>query len=208
MDTAAIASTIVGNDIKKITANNGNVYSYVTTAERDYLGMINFCLRSSDTALSAPSRSKVLNELTNEVFRAIMIGNSDIIEDLLLRFGWYRQQADATTCTLRGDDSALGVPFDGNASGAANPEAYEKACEEDLVKAQLYIDKLEALVCRSEVDDGMQGGIYDRGYKRLLTSLKDLGCKFGSISAKRADEVSTKHILLLFYYLYFFFRRR
>jgi hypothetical protein len=35
--------------------------------EVDYLGMINFCLRPTDTALSGSSKSKVLNAVTNEV---------------------------------------------------------------------------------------------------------------------------------------------
>ena len=196
IDTTKIATRIVGNDIKKITTNNmngnsngNNVYSYssaVTSVQRDYLGMINFCLRISDTALSAPSRSKVLNEITNEVFRVLMIGNSDVVEDLLLRFDWYRQQADKTSCTLQDDDSALGVEF---SAGDSSSAAYDKACAEDLLKAQLYIDKLEALVRRSEVDNAMQGGIYDRGYKRMLTALKDSGVKFGSIAAKPVEQV-------------------
>jgi hypothetical protein len=39
-----------------------------------YIGDFNFCLRATDTALSGPSRSKVLNEVTNTVFKALVIG--------------------------------------------------------------------------------------------------------------------------------------
>ena len=35
--------------------------------EVDYLGMINFCLRPTDTALSGTSKTKLLNAVTNEV---------------------------------------------------------------------------------------------------------------------------------------------
>ena len=42
--------------------------------ETDYLGMVNFCLKPSDNALSGPSPSKMLNKLTNSVFKAITIG--------------------------------------------------------------------------------------------------------------------------------------
>ncbi|KAJ1425075.1 hypothetical protein B484DRAFT_398053, partial [Ochromonadaceae sp. CCMP2298] len=37
--------------------------------ELDYMGQVNFCLRTSDFALSGPSRSKVVNEITNDVYR-------------------------------------------------------------------------------------------------------------------------------------------
>lgn len=51
----------------------------------DFLGMINFCLRASDNGLSGPSRSKLLNEITNVVFKNIMIGFEPAIEATLLR---------------------------------------------------------------------------------------------------------------------------
>lgn len=51
----------------------------------DFLGMINFCLRASDNGLSGPSRSKLLNEITNVVFKDIMIGFEPAIEATLLR---------------------------------------------------------------------------------------------------------------------------
>ena len=54
--------------------------------ETDYLGMINFCLRSTDTALSSTSKSKILNQITNKVFRVIVIGYEPFIQDTLSKF--------------------------------------------------------------------------------------------------------------------------
>ena len=83
--------------------------------ETDILGFINFCLRIEDSALSGPSRfifylpdipyvikysirfypchvsrSKVLNEITNDVFKAIMIGYEPLVQETLSRFSSYR----------------------------------------------------------------------------------------------------------------------
>jgi hypothetical protein len=55
--------------------------------------MINFCLQSSDRALSGPSRSKVLNELTNDVFKAVMIGYDPWTDEVLSRFPQQQQAA-------------------------------------------------------------------------------------------------------------------
>ena len=46
----------------------------VDNLEIDYLGMIDFCLRERDNALSGPSRSKKLNKITNDIFKALIIG--------------------------------------------------------------------------------------------------------------------------------------
>ena len=46
----------------------------------DILGDVNFCLRSTDSALSGQSRSKLLNSITNFVFKAIIIGSNSGVE--------------------------------------------------------------------------------------------------------------------------------
>lgn len=52
----------------------------------DYMGMINFCLEPSDSGLSGPSTTKLLNEITNEVFRVIMIGFEPAFKETLTRY--------------------------------------------------------------------------------------------------------------------------
>eukprot|EP01036_Dinobryon_divergens_P047457 gene47457-63616_t len=75
--------------------------------ETDYLGMLNFCLRSTDSALSAPSRSKVLNAVTNEVFKAVMIGHQPSINNVLSKMGAYRDSVKKTTCYLGDEDGII-----------------------------------------------------------------------------------------------------
>ena len=55
-------------------SSSGGLIAVSPPFETDALGLLNFCLRNSDTALSGPSRSKMLNEATNIVFKSIIIG--------------------------------------------------------------------------------------------------------------------------------------
>lgn len=154
--------------------NNGVDGSIQSTRALDYLGLINFCLRPSDSAMSGSSRSKVLNELTNEVFRCVMIGFDTLTNELLAKLDTYRQQVKDATCTLQDDD--MKVP---SSSSNSNTRSYKDRCEDDLQTALLYVDRLQALLENQMIEEGsILGGIYDRGYKSLLTALKDAGCKF------------------------------
>eukprot|EP01041_Mallomonas_annulata_P010944 gene10944-22848_t len=146
--------------------------------ETDYLGMLNFCLRSTDSALSAPSRSKVLNAVTNEVFKAVMIGHQPSINNVLSKMGAYRDSVKKTTCYL-GDEDGI-IP-----SGSVEQL---KACDKDLKRALSYVDSLETLVVRGEVASEDSGGIYDRGYTRLVSQLKDMGCMFLSGGVRPIDS--------------------
>lgn len=79
------------NILDSITSASLSIPSLTTSRsmqeeDYDYLGLINFCLRSSDTALSRTSRSKLLNTLTNDVFKAIMINNEYLVNTVLSRF--------------------------------------------------------------------------------------------------------------------------
>jgi hypothetical protein len=76
--TNAAAGAILVEQIKNNAASRSSLNC-------DFLGMINFCLRASDNGLSGPSRSKLLNEITNVVFKDIMIGFEPAIEATLLR---------------------------------------------------------------------------------------------------------------------------
>ena len=224
--------------------------------EKDYLGMIDFCLRPSDSALSDISRSKVLNELSNLVFRSLMIGYHPAVDNVVKQLDEFRKEVSDAACTLREDDKRIlgeskrlddisteeaGAAgnknvivsvydeddssemtssssnskrqndvrtstissFSSSSSSSSsssllsrrlmnnkNPstigtstsendrEYYSAACSIDEQKAIEYINKLEKLLTTGETDDSIQGGIYDRGYKRLLTVLKDAGCVF------------------------------
>ena len=139
--------------------------------ETDYLGMINFCLRPSDNALSGSSRSKFLNEVTDEVFKSIIIGFQPLIDECMNRLNMYKIQIETAECGALDDE-------DDEIVSTTNTDT--DACDIDIVKARKYIAKLENLLKTGATDDSTLGSIYDRGYKRLLTILKDGGCRFES----------------------------
>ena len=148
--------------------------------ETDYMGMINFCLRATDTALSRSSRSKVLNTITNDVFKAIMIADESLIESTLNKFESYTDLVDSSECILSSEDGEM-----------SDPEAYAVGCTRDALTARIYVDWLYKLFARGVTqDDTVLGGIYDRGYKRLLTTLKNAGCVFKSDGTRPAPQDS------------------
>lgn len=168
-------------------ANEGSVVpSPVTSSgsslaiETDYMGMVNFCLRTTDTALSRSSRSKVLNTVTNDVFKAIMIGDESLIETTLKKFESYGELVDSSECILSSEDGEM-----------SSPEAYSIGCTRDALTARIYIDWLFKLFTHGITqDDTVLGGIYDRGYKRLLTTLRNAGCVFKSDGTRPAPQDS------------------
>jgi hypothetical protein len=137
----------------------------------DILGMINFCLSPSDAPLSGQSRSKLLNELSNDVFKAISIGFEPLIMEVIERqIPKYKEVVETTICILvPGEKAKLNkITVPGN-------------CDEDLSEAMNYIVRLEQLIT-----DGITGGdkppligVYEVGYKRLVNALKDAGCRLG-----------------------------
>jgi hypothetical protein len=136
--------------------------------EKDYKGLVNFCLRGTDTLLSGPSRSKVLNAATNDVFKVLLIGDDGVTDSLLTNFDDYYELVDETPCQL-------GDPEDGDLS---TPELMENACTADRLKAKLYMQLLRRLLVEGDTAYTPIGSIYDIGYKRLLTTLRDAGCRF------------------------------
>jgi len=155
----------------KLTAdvNNGKKIVNKEKIETDYLGMINFCLRPSDNALSGPSRSKFLNEVTDEVFKSIIVGYRPLIEECLNRITMYKVQIETAECGELDDedDDKLNINTEESVT-----------CDIDIIKARKYLAKLENLLKSGITDETSLGTIYDRGYKRLLTILKDGGCRF------------------------------
>lgn len=151
--------------------------------------MINFCLRATDTTLSGPSRSKLLNEATNDVFRGLMVGNVAVLRDVLSRLNIFKEQCEHITDHLQDDEIRSG-----NKNNYANEseEVNTSSCKEDLKKSHEYITRLEKLIVGDYIEDSPMGGIYDKGYKRLLTMLRGNGCKFCPGVVK---EVSQKDIL-------------
>lgn len=128
--------------------------------------MIDFCLKPVDNALSGPSRSKILNELTNDIFKALMIGEKSFINDVMQEIQQYISRIKVSECPQ--DEFPIQLQF----------EICEKNQKEDLENALVYISWLESLVINGTTFDTVLGGIYDRGYKGLLTALKDGGCVF------------------------------
>mmetsp|Transcript_34231 Transcript_34231/g.34883 ORF Transcript_34231/g.34883 Transcript_34231/m.34883 type:complete len:530 (-) Transcript_34231:284-1873(-) len=155
-----------------------SVSTIETDLGRDYLGMLNFCLRRSDSALSGQSRSKLLNELTNEVFKAIMIGYPKAIADVLEKLSANKDKIKLSKCFLGEEDG--GVPSDS--------EEITKACDLDLKKALDYVNSLEKLIMKGEINTEINGGIYDRGYNRLITQFRDIGCAFVSTGVRPVDN--------------------
>lgn len=160
--------------------NNANNKPFIET---DYLGMIDFCLLPTDVALSSSSRSKVLNEVTNDVFRTLMIGYDPAMTSVISKLNQYREKVETLGCELPMSISSSSKDSNnlGTASAfdeiADSKEYYINVCDEDITMALDYIDKLEALVMNgSTAESVVQGGVYARGYKRLLTTLKDAGC--------------------------------
>ena len=131
--------------------------------ETDYLGLINFCLRSSDNALSRSSRSKILNTLTNDIFKAIMINNDKIVRSTLSRFEAYSELIDRAECILSAEE-------DGDAISTL--EGASIACTRDALTARIYIDWCENLLSKGTTQDNviLGGFIYYFIYwKRLLS---------------------------------------
>ena len=193
------------------------------------LGDMNFCLRSTDGALTGPTRSKLLNSLTNNVFKAIVIGSESEVKRVLHEFDDYRIKVgqcanNGTQCDFETRPAdVMPVPptdFDTSASDAATSasllvtDAGEElnmtplSEEEDLTLAQTYIDTLEVLLQAGELRDTQArdteserkptfvGSMYDRGYRRLLTLLKDAGCRFYESGGGRPLPAADQNICL------------
>ena len=77
--------------------------------ENEFFGQMNFCLRDSDGALTGPSRSKILNSVTNNVFKAIVIGSISNRRRVLDKFDDYRIKVslceDPENCPVEGQTS-------------------------------------------------------------------------------------------------------
>lgn len=158
------------------------------TAETDYLGLINFCLRSTDVALSGPSRSKVLNELTNDVFKALIIGNDNGAQSTLQSFSSVRETLQSVPCYMDMGENQLEarrpVTLLESGEGVARQldSGADSSCDldnglRDLKTALEYTEWLEKLLVTGETTDIVLGGIYDKGYRGLLTLLTGAGCR-------------------------------
>jgi hypothetical protein len=140
--------------------------------EVDYRGKINFCLRSSDNGFSGPSRYKVMNEITNDLFRVIMIGYEPAVDLIVVGFDGYKNQL-TTTGTIQ-TETDTGTIMGGDSK------------DPNLDSALLYLSWMEALLINGVIQDFYPLGPapaegdsdYIKGYKRLLDLLKDAGCKF------------------------------
>lgn len=121
--------------------------------EVDYLGMINFCLRASDNGLSGPSTNKLMNEITNDAFRVLMMGYGPGVELTVLGLATSKVQLKS----VGGTEAAL---------------TYLSWLEDLLTRGD--VQDLSALGADSTIPVDSP---YLKGYKRLLELLKDAGCK-------------------------------
>eukprot|EP01038_Epipyxis_sp_PR26KG_P013500 gene13500-18114_t len=175
---------VAGFDAKILKA------SLTINFEKDVLGMINFCLRISDNALSGPSRSKLLNEITNDVFKSIMIGFDPIIEETVNKLLSYRDSI-ARIDPDSNEDEIIKVENQLNDTVPVTIPVPDS----DLLAAYTYLDRLETLLVNGTTCDAIIGGIYDKGYRSLLTVLRDGGCSFKSAHATRPVPID-KNICL------------
>ena len=110
------------------------------------------------------SRSKLLNELSNDVFKAITIGYEPLIAEVLERqIPKYKEVVTTAICKLEKTERAK-----------LNKITVPVSCDEDLAEAMNYVIRLEQLVTDGITgnDDPPLNGIYERGYKRLVNTLK------------------------------------
>ena len=120
---------------------------------------INFCLRDSDTALSVMSRSKLLNEVTNNVMKALVIGYEPIVRQLAGQFEAYREQLDRAESVF--DDGEIIEGVCGNETGDAcatklksnDSTTVKPMFTKDELKARQYLDQLESLLIRGSVQE-------------------------------------------------------
>ena len=125
---------------------------------------INFCLRETDTAMSAQSRSKILNEITNNVMKALIIGYEPIILQLHALFEGYRDQIDKAECVY--DESEV---LENVCESITIEECDIKwkqgskndFCVRDLLMARIYLDRLSSLLLQGFTQDTVLGGIYN-----------------------------------------------
>lgn len=176
------------------------------TPELDWRGLINFCLRSTDGALTGPSRSKVLNEVTNDVFKAIVIGSDAGVRQVLSTMVTYRETVQQSPCYMDlGESIDIRRPVvllesGKGVSGSIAGEKVDNSCSidggyKDAKTALVYLGWLEKLLQTGETTDEVLGGIYDRGYKGILTMLKGAGCQF--IPGQRPTPTETNICLSL-----------
>ncbi|RYG68210.1 hypothetical protein EON64_05695 [archaeon] len=165
------------------TVDPRTVKPSLVNTDIDFLGMVNFCLRSSDSALSGPSRSKVLNEVTNDVFKAIVIGFPPLINQTIEKFPLYIQYAEQSPCVLDFEEKRFRIPTPTSTQDTTPTLSELKDCDTDRDTALKYIQWLRDLLETGLLHDTMLGGIYDRGYKRLLTALRDAHCRLPSSRA-------------------------
>ena len=122
---------------------------------------INFCLRETDTAMSALSRSKILNEITNNVMKALLIGYEPIILQLSTLYEGYREQIDKAECVY--DESEV---LENVCASITIEECDIKwkqgskndFCMRDLLMARIYLDRLSSLLLQGFTQDAVLGG--------------------------------------------------
>ena len=120
--------------------------------EVDYMGMINFCLRSTDNGLSGPSTNKFMNEISNDAFRVLMMGYDPAVELTLLGLAALTEQIRAM------DDSQAALTY------------------LSWIEKLLLNGEVEDLAVMESDSSTSTSSPYVKGYRRLLDLLTDAGC--------------------------------
>jgi hypothetical protein len=178
-----------------LTNTRGLRPSLFDNVETDYLGMINFCLKVNDNALSGPSRSKALNLLTNDIFKALIIGYEPLIEEIADKLSNYRDVILESECDpIQTDEESSAIANETAEEATRRYQLCETKQRADLKAATEYLDRLEKLITTGEVFEDVLGSyVYDQGYKGLLTALRDAGCKFPGAYASSKSTITRPH---------------
>lgn len=139
----------------------------ITKLEIDYMGHINFCLSTSDTSLSGPSRSKVLNEITNDVFKALIIGYKPIMREVLQRIDHvYTKQLNVNVAYsdyVSISNEQIKKVDNGPTNLLIQSQIeYEKHQIQDLKVSLTYVHWLQSLLLNGTIFGPELGGVHDR----------------------------------------------
>jgi hypothetical protein len=147
-------------------------------------------------------------KFNNFSFSLSIKGDRELIQDCLQSFPMIKDISDRTECYLDGPPSS--IPTDdininnrpanlnqlGNNQYQIVPSSNQvdgvtviETCALDLKASRQYIERLERLIRYGDTKYVPLGGIYDLGFARLLTLLRDSGCLFESNQNLNAEQL-------------------
>ena len=150
----------------------------------DYIGVMDFCLQSTDTPLSGPSLTKALNIVTNEIMQTLLIGhvpsvnkmsdNFEVLEDFIKDS---IEKIDNDYDSKSNNNNNNNDNSGNNNNNNNNKKNVEFVVKED--EALEYINSLKELVRNGLVNkNNSSNNICDDSYTQLVQTLSAGGCDF------------------------------